>query len=94
MAKNITLAIPDDLAEEMARFTHIRWSEVARRAIRQELDQLRVFDELLAASKLTEEDAVELGREVRRSAGRKLLRKLGRPAPRRRPSTRRGRKRA
>lgn len=84
MAKNITLAIPDDLAEEMGRFTHIRWSEVARRAIRQELEQLKVFDELLAESLLTEEDAVELGREVRRSAGRRLLRKTQGRAPRRR----------
>jgi len=36
---HITLSIPDDLYEEMKKHKEIKWSEIARRGIREELDR-------------------------------------------------------
>lgn len=67
---NMTLALPERLHREMRRHPEIRWAEVARRALTRELSRLRVYDRLLSGSKLTEKDAVEIGRKVNRAAAR------------------------
>ena len=36
---HITLSIPDELYEEMKKHREIKWSEVARRGIREELEK-------------------------------------------------------
>ncbi len=61
----LTLAIPEDLKKEMDQVKVINWSEVAREAIREKLAQLRLFKAIVAKSKLTEKDALELGRKIR-----------------------------
>jgi hypothetical protein len=68
---NVTLAVPKELHAEMRKHPEVRWSEVARIAFQREVHRLHVIDRLLANSRLTEEDAVELGRKIRRSAARR-----------------------
>lgn len=68
---NLTVALPDDLREEMRRHRTVKWPEVVRNAIAAELERLHAFDKLLEDSRLTEEDAVELGRHARRKAAGK-----------------------
>lgn len=68
---NVTLAVPKELHEEMRRHPEIKWSEVARQAFQAQLDQINILDRLLAHSKLTERDAVEMGRRIRRAAARR-----------------------
>ena len=72
MTRNVTLALPDDLASDMDRYPQIRWSEVARRAFKQELARMDIYDRLFADSKLTEEDAVEIGRKIKRAVAKKF----------------------
>jgi hypothetical protein len=67
----MTLAVPDELKREMDAHPEMNWSEVARGAIREKIALLKRMDKLLENSKLTMEDAIELGREVRRAVGRK-----------------------
>lgn len=62
---NLTLSIPNDLHEEMKRHPEIRWSEVARQALRRKLDDLRRLDALLGESRLTESDVAEVGRKIK-----------------------------
>lgn len=62
---NLTLAIPQDLKEKMARFPEINWSEVARQAIAEKTRLLERMQALLAKSRLTEQDAIHLGRQVK-----------------------------
>ncbi len=62
----MTLAVPDDLHREMRKHRDIRWAEIARRALRREIDRLHVYDRLVARSHLNESESVELGRSVRR----------------------------
>jgi len=65
---NMTFAVPEELHREMRRHRDVRWSEIARRALVREINRLHIYDRLLADSKLTEADAVELGRAIRRRA--------------------------
>lgn len=68
---NVTLAVPKGLHEEMRRHPEIRWSEVARTAFQREVERLHVLDRLLSESRLTERDAVALGKRIRRAAAEK-----------------------
>lgn len=72
----MTLKIPNDLHEAMRRYPEIRWSEVARRAFQMELDRLEIYDRLLANSKLTIDDAIAFGREIREGQSKRIDRKL------------------
>jgi hypothetical protein len=63
---NMTFAVPPELHKEMRRHKDVRWSEIARRALAREVSRLHIYDRLLEDSKFSEEDAVELGRSIRR----------------------------
>jgi hypothetical protein len=63
---NMTFAVPEELHREIRRHKDIRWAEIARRALAREVNRLHIYDRLLSKSRLTEEDAVVLGRMLRR----------------------------
>ena len=63
---SLTLAIPADLRAKMSQFPEINWSEVARQAILQKTRQLGQLSHLLANSTLTEQDTIEIGRQIKR----------------------------
>ena len=67
---NMTLAIPEDLYEIMQKHKTIKWSEVAREAIWEKARKLELMDKILAKSKLTEEDALKIGRKVNEGIAR------------------------
>lgn len=68
---NMTLALPEDLHEILKKHSQIKWSEVARRALWDQARKLELMDKLLANSKLTEEDALEIGRKINRGIARR-----------------------
>lgn len=68
---NITLAVTEEIKKKMGSFPEMNWSEVARQAIMQRIILLEKMNTLLKNSKLTEEDALRLGREVNKGAIRK-----------------------
>ncbi|MGD9779123.1 hypothetical protein [Methanomethylovorans sp.] len=63
----ITLSIPDDLMTEMDISKEINWSEVAREAIRIKINQLRMLRAITSRSQLSQEDALELGKQINES---------------------------
>lgn len=63
----ITLSIPDDLMKEMDVSKEINWSEVAREAIRIKINQLRMLRAITSRSQLSQEDALELGKQINES---------------------------
>ena len=63
----ITLSMPDELKKQMEEFGDINWSAVAREAIKKKLSQLALFKSIVSGSKLTEKDALEIGRKVNKS---------------------------
>ncbi|HLD42110.1 MAG TPA: hypothetical protein VJB06_03670 [archaeon] len=63
----LTLAIPQDMKEEMETLPEINWSEIAREAIMQKITEYRIFKAVVAKSKLTQKDALDIGRKVNES---------------------------
>ena len=68
----IEFGISRELEEEVKKNTKIAWAKILERAIRNELGKiterriiLAALNKLLENSKMTEEDAIELGRKVR-----------------------------
>ena len=53
---NITLSIPEELHKKMKQMSDVRWSEIARRAIEQRMNDLEEMNKIAAKSKLTKED--------------------------------------
>ena len=62
---NMTLAVPEELMTEMKKHKEIKWSEVAREAIREKASQLELMDKLTKKSKLTEKDAIKIGNKIK-----------------------------
>ena len=63
----LTLAIPKELKSKMDSLPELNWSEIARKAISKEVKEYNLFKSIVAKSKLTEKDALELGRKVNKS---------------------------
>ncbi len=70
----LTITVPEELKQDMDASPIINWSEVARAAIRQKVAQLKLFKSIVAKSKLTEEDALELGKKINKSLHARLRR--------------------
>ena len=71
---SLTLSIPSDLKREMDAHPIINWSEVARGAIRDRLESLKILQSITEKSKLTEKDALEIGRKIKHSQYERLKR--------------------
>jgi len=67
----MTLAIPDDLYEVMKKHKEIKWTEVARQAIRERARKIELMDSLLSKSEITEEDAIEIGNKIKHEISKK-----------------------
>ena len=68
---SITLSVPEDMKQEMDTFQDINWSAVARQAIKNKLAMLEKFKEFTKDSTLTEEEALEWGKQVSEKAMKK-----------------------
>ena len=63
---NITLAIPDNLHKKLKKHNEIRWSEVIRRLLQKNIEQLEIMEEIVRKSKFTEEDVRKIGDKIKR----------------------------
>jgi len=63
----ITLSVPEELKVEMDKSKFINWSAVAREAIKIKVTQLKILHSIAAKSELTEKDAIEIGRKIKKS---------------------------
>ena len=68
----LTLAIPEELKEEMDSMPELNWSEIARRAISEKAEEYKLFKSIVAKSKLTKKDALQLAKEVNAGMHKKL----------------------
>lgn len=76
---NVTLAVSEELRRIMRNHPEIKWSEVARQAMWEYAKKLEMMDEVTRESKLTEKDALEIGRTIKAGLGARY-RKAGRSA--------------
>ena len=73
----MTLAVPDEIKKKMDSFPEMNWSEVARQAFIQKMEDLEFLKKFKEKSKLTDADALRLGKEVSKEVSNKL-RKMAR----------------
>jgi len=69
---NITLSVPEELHKRMKKMSDIRWSEIARKAIEQRINDLEVMNRIASKSKLTKKDVEEISKKIKRSAAIKF----------------------
>ena len=69
---NMTLSIPEELHKKMKQFSEVRWSEVARKAIEQRINDLEIMEKIASKSKLTKKDAEEISKKIDSAIARKL----------------------
>ncbi len=68
---NITFAVPEELHIIMRKHKEIKWSEVARSALWNQAKKVELMEKILSKSKLTEEDALKIGRKINKGIARK-----------------------
>ena len=68
---NMTLSIPEELHKKMKNMSDIRWSEIARRAIEQRMNDLEIMNKITSKSKFTEKDIKELSDKIKRGIAKK-----------------------
>ena len=68
----MTLAVPNELKQKMDSLKEINWSEVARQAFTQKIADMEFLRKFKQKSKLTEADAMRLGKEVSKTISNKL----------------------
>jgi len=69
---NITLSISEETYKKMKMLNEIRWSEIARKAIEQRIDDFEVMNKIASKSKLTKKDAEEIGEKIKRAMSKKF----------------------
>ena len=72
---NITLSVTDELKREMDSMPELNWSESVREFLSEKVKRaalLKKLDKMLENSELTEKDALELGRKIKKGRFEKL----------------------
>ena len=67
----MTLAVPSELKNKMESFPEMNWSEVARQAFIQRINDLEFLKKFKSNSTLTEEDALRLGKELNKNLAKR-----------------------
>ncbi|MBI5253095.1 MAG: hypothetical protein HY930_01665 [Euryarchaeota archaeon] len=70
---NVTLSLPENMHRRMKKFSEVRWSEVARKAIEKKVADLELLEKLTSRSTLTEKDAEEISGKINREVAKRLL---------------------
>lgn len=62
---NMTLSIPEQLYKRMKQYTELKWSDIARQAFENKINEMDFLDKVLKNSKFTEGDAEEIGHNIK-----------------------------
>lgn len=69
----MTLSIPNDIQDDMKKFSEVKWSEVARKAIVEKLETLKLAESLAKKSKLTKRDVEDFNKKIKSSANKGFM---------------------
>ena len=61
----MTLSVPKELHEKMKCFSEIKWSEIARRAIEERINDLEVMNKIASKSKLTKKEVEQISKKIK-----------------------------
>ena len=71
---SVTLSMPEKVKNKMDKFAWLNWSALAREAFLKRIKQLEIlnkFESDFEHSKLTDEDCLKLGKELRKAMSNK-----------------------
>ncbi|MEK6823749.1 MAG: hypothetical protein AABY06_01825 [Nanoarchaeota archaeon] len=68
---NMTLSIPEELHKKMKQMSEIKWSEIARKAIEERVNDLEVMNKIASKSKLTKKDVEEISEKIKRGIAKR-----------------------
>ena len=63
---NITLSVPEEVYKIMKKHREMRWSEVARKAITEEVKKIELIEKIASKSKLTMKDIEEINEKIKK----------------------------
>ncbi len=72
----LTLAVTEDLKQEMELLPELNWSEIAREAISEKVAEYKLFKSIVAKSKLTQKDALEIGKKINEGLSEEYKKRL------------------
>jgi len=67
----LRINIPEEMKDAIEKSKNINWSRIARIAILEKIKQLEFLKHFKSDSELTEEEALNFGREVNKKAAKK-----------------------
>lgn len=73
---NMTLSVPDKVHKEMKHFPEVKWSEVARKAIVDKIETLKLAEKLASKSKLTKKDVEEFDKKIKVAALERFMKEM------------------
>ena len=68
---NMTLSIPEELHKKMKKLKLIKWSEVARQAIEQRIEDMEMVEKLVGKSELTKKEVNELADKIKKGIAKR-----------------------
>jgi len=68
---SVTLEIPKELKIKLDHFSDLNWSAIAREAFTEKLKDLEFLEKFKSESKLTEEEALNLGTKINTAVSKK-----------------------
>ena len=69
---NITLSIPEETHTIMKKHREMRWSEIARKAIVEEVKKIEMMEKIASKSKLTMKDIEEINVKIKKGIRAKI----------------------
>ncbi len=65
--------MPEGVHADMRLFSEVKWSEVARKAIIEKLETLKLAEKLAKNSKLSPQDAEQFSKKIKSNATKRFL---------------------
>ena len=73
----LSVPLPEELKQEMNKYREIKWVEIARQALWNEVQAMEKLDEIMAKSRLTEKDIEKHSQIVKQKVWKKHKKQLG-----------------
>ena len=72
MRKVVTIPVPESLKSDMENFREVNWAEVGRQAFRERVEDLKLLKEIKDSRRLTQKDALDLGKAISKSMAKNM----------------------
>ena len=68
----VTIPVPESLKKDMEELRDVNWAEVGRQAFRERVQDIKLLKEIKEKSKLTQQDALDIGKAINKGIAKSL----------------------